>query len=250
MELLFDAGNTRLKWALVDSNDRIVEQGGVFYQNLKEDSFYSIKSSELSRVYVSSVAGEEKNDLISSLSEKVFGVQPKYARVKGSALGMANHYRDIDRLGVDRWVAAMGVVGRVGINRIIVDAGTAVTIDAVSKKNEFLGGVILPGRDLMHRSLTGQTAEISSEKINVHSVIGQITDECVNAGIQYGLTGAVSSILDEMDENLSNGGSCEIVVCGGDGQWLFSNIQTSLKITLEPNLIFQGLINLKNGGEV
>ena len=261
MLLLIDSGNTRLKWCLADEANagaRFHLNGAIDYCDFTVEFLRSLPSQDISDVLVSSVAGEEKDSLLVDYCEQTLGLVPKFARVSRLSCGVTNNYQTLDRLGVDRWVAAIGSIdgadgetdgGSLAAknnNRIIIDAGTAVTVDVVDARSEFLGGVILPGRSLMRRSLVGETAGISADINSVNSVIGVNTQDCVNAGIRYGLIGGLAAIIDEIMALVVNNKAWEAVVCGGDGDWVLSHLETSIQKRREPLLIFRGLLNMRN----
>ena len=264
MLLLIDSGNTRLKWCLADTADtadageRFRLNGAIDYRDFSAEFLRSLPCKDISDVLVSSVAGEEKDSLLIEYCQQALGLTPKFAVVNKLSCGIKNKYQTLDRLGVDRWVAAIGSIGGsiVGslaaknVNRIIIDAGTAVTVDVVDANSDFLGGVILPGRSLMRRSLVGETAGISADINSVSSVIGVNTQDCVNAGIRYGLIGGLAAIIDEMMSLVDNNKAWEAVVCGGDGEWVLSHLETSIQKRGEPLLIFRGLLNMRNNGEL
>jgi len=158
------------------------------------------------------------------------------------ALGMANNYEDSSKLGVDRWVAALGArfVAAEGA-LIVIDAGTAVTIDLVSSNNQFEGGVILPGFSIMHDALLGRTAGIESSRQAVVSVIGKNTRDCVNAGVQYGLIGAIEKIICEII-SLTSDEKPRLLIMGGDAEAIVAG--SKLDLELQSDMIFYGLMQL------
>lgn len=255
MILLFDAGNTRLKWAIAKADGQILEAKSMRYDGVSDALSGVAKNFEVTEISISSVAGSSRNLKLTDLCESEFGLKPSFAEVSSRACGVTNRYLSLDSLGVDRWVAALGATmgaslgdpaaGTRRVNRVIVDAGTAVTVDLVNAENEFLGGAILPGAKMMHDSLVGETAGIKSEPLNVSSAIGKDTQQCVNVGAKYGLAGAVDRVIGEFVCALGETEEWQVVVCGGDAQWLMGLLKTPLPICYQPNLIFQGLLNLK-----
>lgn len=243
MKLLLDAGNTRTKWAIADSNGVELLANGILESGLAELSHFNIESA-----WVSCVASAQ---VLTNLEQGVkdhFSVNLNLAAVEREAAGMQNKYTDLARLGVDRWVAALGARSmRPEGALIVVDAGTAVTVDLVSSSNRFEGGVILPGFVTMHDALLGRTAGVESEFQQVASVIGRNTSECVNAGAQFGLIGAVDRVISEMiaSELVDNkGGEPQVLVMGGDAKAIAAG--TSMKVELQSDLIFNGLLLLSN----
>ncbi len=237
MRLLIDAGNTRIKWAVARNSVNDIVASGVVDDNWSElaDFVGVIESACLS-----CVASESVSDRLSDQVQARFGVTLKVVSVSASAAGMINNYADLARLGVDRWVAALGARYLFPEGALIViDAGTAITIDVISLSNHFEGGVILPGFGAMHDALLGRTAGIDSKRREVSSVIGRNTRDCVNAGVQYGLIGAVERVVDEMRLVLGQD-SPRILLMGGDAHVIVAD--SKLKVELQSSLIFYGLM--------
>ena len=249
MKLLIDAGNTRIKWALSDPLRNNIVKRGVF-----ESSFDGVESDAVDSVWVSSVASESVLQELNAHVSTKFSLESNVVKVTPELAGMINRYEDLPRLGVDRWVAALGArsIYPQG-SLIVVDAGTAVTIDLISSVNEFEGGVILPGFVSMHDALLGRTAGVKSERHIVNSVLGRNTQDCVNAGVQYGLIGAIDRVVSEMislsgerTHNSNKGAldNCRVLLMGGDADVILA--ATSLEVKLQSDMIFNGLMLISN----
>jgi len=251
--LLVDIGNTRTKW-LVAGGDGFFARGSVLNDQLAGVKF--CLPSQLDSVWVSCVGGDELFDKVADRIREVSGLSVNRAVVKEYAAGMHNAYRAIDRLGVDRWVAALGARSLVPQgDLIVIDAGTAITIDVVSQANRFEGGVILPGRVLMQRSLVSNTAGVLSVPSEVDSVIGKSTQQCVNSGALYGLVGAIERVVSEIkqtfrepEEAVAAEGSLQVLICGGDADKLLPLLSANYRF--EPDVLFYGLLVASTeGGE-
>lgn len=257
MKLLIDIGNTRSKWALCEARGDIVARGILGDTTLFDNDAEAAElKSRIRQVSVSCVGKADSLRVITEMVKAELALKPFMAKVEAQFEGLRNAYDDLQRLGVDRWVAAIGARSDVPHGSlIIVDAGTAVTIDVISDGNVFEGGVILPGMEMMHDSLVGKTAGIESKLSSVNSVIGKTTQECVNAGAQFGLVGAIERVISEMflvleqrsiGENAYGGKKQEVTVliCGGDA----ARIQalTSLPMRRRADLIFRGLHLISN----
>ncbi|GAA6139682.1 pantothenate kinase [Arenicella sp. 4NH20-0111] len=252
MIILLDAGNTRLKWASLPTLEHEISDHGVIdYSSLPDLSGIQANKSIVECVAISSVAGEERNGQLIQACLSAFAIEPIFAKVTKHAGGVINDYLALDRLGVDRWVAALGVrdVDESDGNYIVVDAGTAVTVDVLDRERVFRGGVILPGARLMHDSLVGKTAGIRSKMKSVGSVIGRDTNQCVNAGAYYGLAGAVERVIEECVDSVGNDSPWKVIVCGGDARWLAKSLKTQLPVSVQSSLIFHGLLCLLRSGE-
>ena len=99
----------------------------------------------------------------------------------------------------------------------------------------------------MHDALLGRTAGVESEFRQVTSVVGRNTSECVNAGAQFGLIGAVEKVINEMSASgllRNDHRQPRILLMGGDAQALVAGI--SMKVELQSDMIFNGLMLLSN----
>lgn len=245
MKLLFDVGNTRTKWVLMDYSGEVVVRGFLDESGEFDSSaFLPNMQDTVTEVWVSCVAKTQVLDRLSRMIKRLLGLDVSLASVE-PALGLLNNgYKDLDSLGVDRWVAALGAreVITTG-DLIVIDAGTAVTIDYVSEVNVFEGGVIIPGLKMMHDSLVGKTAGIFSEFHSTEALIGKTTQECVNAGVTFGLVGAIEKVVEEMQSRCASN-NVNVLICGGDA----GRIQSLSKRPLQLNsdLIFQGLNLISN----
>jgi len=138
--LLIDKGNTRLKWQLRRSG--IVEASGAEDKDvLLSAVFGGLKSSDVSGVYVASVAEEDfENKLSAWAIEHAFPV-PFFINSVEEECGVVNGYDNPNQLGVDRWLAMIAAYNKFDENLCIVDVGTALTIDFVLKDGRHIGGL-------------------------------------------------------------------------------------------------------------
>ena len=125
------------------------------------------------------------------------------------------------RVGIDRLAAAAaaGLVKQTGRPAIIVDCGTAATVDVVAADGGFLGGAILPGPALMTRALaegTSRLPEVAAlERGTVPAMPGRSTQEAIAAGIGWGMRGAIARLVEEARRSLGTGADPEIILTGG-----------------------------------
>ncbi|RBP49780.1 type III pantothenate kinase [Arenicella xantha] len=237
MRLFIDIGNTRTKWLLMDG-DLPVRRGAI--DNSQVDQIDLGCGKAVSRAWASCVAQEEIFQRLASIVEADCGVRLNRAAVESSVNHMVNAYLALDRLGVDRWLAALGARDLIAAgDLVVIDAGTAVTVDLVSAKHCFEGGVILPGARMMHDALVGRTVGIISERSEVDSVVGRTTQECVNAGALYGLAGAIERIVLEMQKRLLHTDKLSVLLCGGDAERLAAVLPDHYRVELD--LVFYGL---------
>lgn len=165
MILVIDAGNTRLKWGV---RRRAADTEWRACGALDRDEIGQLGASLAAahidqppeRIVASNVAGEAAGEAISrALSHWATPIH--WVRSAPAAHGLRNGYEIPERLGTDRWVALIGAWHRVCGACVVVNCGTATTVDVISADGEFRGGAILPGLALMKRSLAAHTAQLA-----------------------------------------------------------------------------------------
>jgi type III pantothenate kinase len=252
MRLLIDIGNTRLKWGCETSGR--IEQTGVLDSTRLTQSALDNGLSSIAKpksAWVSSVGSPSSLKVLVGWLLQRYQLNAQIVKVRQPVTGFSNAYADLDSLGVDRWVAAIGARECVDVKEgareyaqvkdiIIVDVGTAITIDCLTTDNVFQGGVIYPGYRLMHDSLVGGTSGIKSAFLETDQIIGKTTSECVNSGIALGVAGAVERIVLEMQGCI--GAETQILLTGGGAQAL--SCKARLDARYEPNLVLYGLIKI------
>ncbi|WP_341643365.1 type III pantothenate kinase [Thauera sp. SDU_THAU2] len=158
MILLIDAGNTRIKWRLQAAAGGLVhDEGAVAHENLAALSRLRARAAEPLRVVGSNVAGSETARRIRDALDVE---QIEWLRPGAQACGVRNLYAEPSQLGADRWAALIGAHDLHAGACLVVMAGTATTVDLLSADGDFLGGLILPGVELMQQSLANGTAQL------------------------------------------------------------------------------------------
>lgn len=146
-----------------------------------------------------------------------------------------------DRLGTDRLVDACYAKMVYPLPLITVDAGTAVTLNAVDRDGRFLGGAIAPGLELAMGSLHEHTAQLSSEVLSApEHVIGTDTRECMLSGVVAGTAGLVEGLVRRMSEEMGEGTS--VVLTGGGSRYFMPFL--TIPYHYEPDLQMKGLAML------
>ncbi|MFT5574360.1 MAG: type III pantothenate kinase [Cryomorphaceae bacterium] len=237
MRLLCDIGNTRLKWAVEESGEFIAS--GALANGDLAGLLLSLPKVHPSSVWVSCVGPEQQFEAFKQLCKEEFDLGVTRAKVSQSECGVSNGYQDQLKLGVDRWIAALGVrriVERGAV--IVIDAGTALTIDLLDQDNIYQGGAILPGATLMHDSLVARTQGIDSSLISSPPVVGKTSMECVNSGVHYGLVGAVDRVVKKMQKSLPR--KAALLITGGDASFIKGH--TKYKMLGVEHLVLIGLL--------
>lgn len=161
--LLFDAGNSRLKWALVHDG-RMGRQQARPLADLDAFSQWLRKTPALARVVGVNVAGPRFEKQLRSALHAGRHPAPEFITSAAAAAGVVNGYARPQQLGADRWAALVAAWHRAGCYRTVCAAsvGTAITLDLVDQDGYHRGGLIAPGPALMLDGLLGRTAHIAA----------------------------------------------------------------------------------------
>lgn len=203
MLLLIDAGNTRIKWALVpnaarggDALGQWTRSGLVEHARIDQlaDAW---RGQSIVRVVISNVAGQAMREKLEAVLGHVFGLQPvplAWFASSAERAGLRNHYRNPAQLGCDRFASAIGAHALYpGESLVVATCGTATTVDAVASDGIFMGGMILPGLGLMASSLARNTAQLPhiAEDLDVREPFADNTDAAIASGCLAAQAGAI-----------------------------------------------------------
>ena len=161
--LLIDAGNSRIKWALVREG-RVGPLQAAEVTDTGALGDWLEAAPEIGRVVASSVAGPEVERLLGSVLRRAGVPAAEFVQSTARAAGVSNGYRNPQQLGVDRWVGAVAAWNIAGCYRAVcaISIGTALTIDVVDHDGVHRGGLIAPSPTLMLQSLLRDTAGIAA----------------------------------------------------------------------------------------
>ncbi len=252
--LLIDAGNSRLKWALchsgrLEKGDSVVYRWSSLDQQLTEAwQSFANKSSGITKIILANVAGQRVLDSVSRWRDKAFAVKEtdevtiEIVVARANAYGVLNAYTQPETLGADRWAALAAARHYVEGNTCIVNCGTALTIDVLTAEGEHAGGIIAPGWGMMESSLVTNTQDITSAESEVPDLLGQTTQQGVQAGISAACAGAVEHIMRRYQNNMGIELTC--VVTGGFTPLLLPKLLSSDVVSFfhhEPDWVLKGL---------
>ncbi len=241
MNLLVDLGNSRLKWA---------QQGpGVWRTDsapLTEGDIAPLLGSVWSghaaprHVIVCSVSAPARLRALEQWVRARWSVTAHVVRAQVEQLGVKNRYRRPEQLGADRWAALIGARGLTSSSACVVDCGTAVTVDALSRDGEFLGGAIFPGLRLLRDSLVRGTQAIETDEGAATDCLARSTADGVAAGTVFGLAGALERLIAEHRQTL--GETMQVILTGGDAAQLAPHLR--VPVTPVPDLVLKGLARI------
>lgn len=201
--LCIDAGNTRLKWGLHEDAGWLA-RGALVHADI--GSLAGQLPSPPHRILACNVAGPAVAAQIEAFAATL-GIPFEWFRSTASACGVANGYDDPARLGADRWAALIGARGLHAGPALVVMAGTATTIDLLEADGRFRGGLILPGLELMRRSLARNTAGLP-EASGRYRETPTNTDDAIESGILHATLGAIGRMAAIMRRPAGTDFSC------------------------------------------
>lgn len=247
--LLVDVGNSRVKWAVSGSTGRA---SGTPFASAPALSAAGCAAhwgglAPPAQVIVACAGGARLRDPIADFCRTRFGVEARFVHAARCAAGVSNGYATPESLGVDRWLAAVAAWNRYRGAVIVIDAGTAVTVDAVNSTGEFMGGVIAPGLALMREALAQGTKVHASDVGGARQPFARNTSEAIATGCDFALAGLAEHCSHAMRERL--GQDARIVLTGGDAGRLVPLLHAVIDVV--PELVLDGLalIALGHGTE-
>ena len=256
MLLAIDIGNTNIVIGGIKDN-QIVFEARIATDRSKTSDQYAVDIKDILSLF--DVKAEDIQDcIISSVVPPVFNsvrtgilkVTGKSPMVVGPGLktGLKIHMDNPAQVGSDRIVIAVAALAEYKPPLILMDLGTATTLEVVGEDNSYLGGCIIPGVRISLDALTSRTAQLPGIRLELPKrVIGKNTVDCMRSGIMYGTAAMMDGMLDRIEEEL--GTSATVVATGGIAQFIIPLCQREIK--LEKDLMLKGLnlIYQKNKGK-
>lgn len=246
MLLALDVGNTNVtigvfdgarlihNWRLRTVHEQTSDEWGILLRNL-----FSLGGPDTARIdgiVISSVVPILDASL-AAMSRRYFGLDAMFVTPATTA-GMRVLYENPKEVGADRIVNAVAALHKYGGPCIVVDLGTAITFDAVSRDGAYLGGVICPGIGISIGGLFAKTARLPMVDFREpEKLIGTNTVGSIQAGLYYGTIGMIDGIAERMVAEL--GADTRAVATGGQAS-LITRASRYFK-TLDEDLTLEGL---------
>ena len=246
--LLLDIGNSRLKWGLLKSAT-IRDTGYIELSVIREEGTSALISQLPGRadaIIACNVAGDDIAERVTVGISSYFGHTIRFTRSEARACGVTNSYAEPHRLGVDRWVAMIGAHATSTNACLIVDAGTAITIDALDAGGHHLGGQIVPGLRLMAEALGKRTSDLPSLGNRLSEagregdgIFANTTSAAISEGVIAAAVGAIERALRVLRQN-----DCKptLLLTGGDAKLIGSSLDEEAQI--RPSLVLEGLARI------
>ena len=246
MLLAIDIGNTNLvigcfcddkilfKARIATDRTRTSDQYGVEIKSMLEA--YGVKRSDIDDCIISSVVPPVFNSVRTGVI-KIIGKQPMVVG-PGLKTGLNIHVDVPSQVGSDRIVIAVAALAEYKAPLLLMDLGTATTIEAVEPDNVYMGGVIFPGVRVSLDALTSRAAQLPGISLDQpKQVIGKNTVDCMRSGMMYGTAAMIDGLVERMEEEL--GHRCTLIATGGLAQFITPLCKR--EIILEKDLLLKGL---------
>lgn len=214
MILDLDFGNSSIKWQLTDSasSQQLARGKAQSLEVVIEQLMVQELQPRSSRI---SLVNSRKKHAQSyrQLLQQAFACQVYFAEVTGQQAGLRNGYRNPERLGVDRWLAMLAGWQRYQQALMVIDAGTAITVDLITADGEHLGGCIAPGLQLLKEGLSaGSGLDLPSSELA--EPYGQDTADCMAVGVSCMFDAFILRQCELAKDSLGKG--YKTLVTGGD----------------------------------
>ncbi len=240
--LLLDGGNSQLKWAWVE-NGTFSEVGRAPYRDLAQlgEEWLQFADDDV-KIVGCAVCGSVKKAMV----EEQLTRPVEWLSSMPQALGIRNHYRRPEEHGSDRWFNALGSRRFTQNACVVVSCGTAVTTDALTEDNHYLGGTIMPGFHLMKEAMALKTA-------NLNRPIGKVypfpttTPNAIASGMMDAVCGALMMMHGRLKDKTGEGKPVDIIITGGGAARVVQALPESFvhdnQVKIVDNLVIHGLLH-------
>ena len=222
MLLAMDVGNTNTvlgvfrsadliaHWRLTTSRDQTVDEYGILTRDLFTHA--NMSPAEIQGVMIASVV-PPLNATLAQMSERYFGIRALFVE-PGIKTGMPVQYENPQEVGADRIANGVAALAKYGGPCVVVDFGTSINFDVVSKRGEYLGGVLAPGIGISADAMFARAARLFRVEIrDPGKIINTNTAASMQAGLYYGFTDLVDGILGRLKKVL--GEDTRVIATGG-----------------------------------
>ncbi len=233
MNLIVDVGNTRIKYSVFDSGEEVYSTTAKHNYAISEVNTILAAYPKIQQAIVSSVRTDTQE-----LLQYLCAIMPTIELNHSTPIPLKVSYNTPETLGADRIAAAIGANNLFPNHELLViDMGTAITIDYVSSRGEFLGGNIAPGMSLRFSSLHQLTHKLPLEEPQEGTpAIGKTTAQAIRAGVQEGIKHEISGYIHDFLNNNRNG---KVILTGGDAFFFAKTIKYPIFVVC--NLAIIGL---------
>ncbi len=236
--LLIDSGNSAIKCRRIELNSSSDLYFSIFKNpDLKPFTDY-LRSVTTDHIYLASVSDPGLTQKISDLIIET-GIPFSVLETQAELDGINNGYKNYRQLGVDRWLTVVGAGSISKSDTVIIDAGTAITIDLLSASQGYLGGAILPGfnTEVERFKKIFPDIDFNDSRLYETGLPGRTTEDCINASVPI-TTKTLDEILTGWQHLLDR--SVNVLLCGKDASIINGKLQCDHQVI--SGLVFKGML--------
>ncbi|MBI3683869.1 MAG: type III pantothenate kinase [Acidobacteria bacterium] len=246
MLLALDVGNTNVtlgifegkkltrNWRLRTVHEQTADEWGILLRNLF--ALGGLRLDGIGGIIVASVV-PVLDSTLAEMARRYFNIEAMFITPETNT-GLKILYENPSEVGADRVVNGVAAFHKYGGPCVVVDLGTAITFDAVSRQGEYLGGVICPGIGISISGLFAKTARLPMVDFrDPGKLIGTNTVGSIQSGLYYGTVSMIDGILDRMIAEM--GVDTKTVATGGQAGLIIRG--SRLVRTLDEDLTLEGL---------
>lgn len=248
MILVFNIGNTNISTGVFDGNNLALQFRMRTNISYTEDQYFAVIHTLLDKEGIdeSDIEGAVIGSVVPAITHVFEHMLKKYFNIKpimlaGAKLNVSNKYKNKNEVGDDRLANAAAARHFFGKkDMIVIDFGTGITLDVVSKKGSYLGGVIMPGLNLSLQSLFSKTAKLPQVKLKFPpDVMGNTTETSIQSGILNGLIGSINHLVRGIKAQLKVK-KIKIILTGGDADMIPVKQINEKDIVVDKNFTLKG----------
>lgn len=237
MILLIDVGNTHIKW-LVTVGSPLNKSNKSTAHPLGDLATLALTWQKIMRpqtIAIASVAPTALTKQLIAIAKKIWpDITITIAQTCAYACGVTNAYANYEHLGVDRWLALLALNRYHCLPAVIVDCGSAITLDVLAINGVHQGGLIAPGLMMMQQALH-QTTHISYPANAVQTqdnLLGKATSSCMAKGALMAAVGLIEKTYQQLDSSYS------LIMTGGDAQIITQHL--AIDAVIDAHIVLQG----------
>ena len=240
--MLLDVGNTRARWAFTGGSG-FTGQGSFVHRGREFDALADqawAGREAPDALAVANVAGRSVQDAITHWAREHWNLLPVFIRVAAGAAGVTNAYAIPEQLGVDRWAAMVAAWHEQKSAVLVIDCGSAITVDVVDTGGRHQGGLIAPGISMMRDSLPRDTANIDilfSNQARGVNLLSDGTEAAIRNGTIYMASAMIDRVAADVMERFDEG--MRVVLTGGDAPVIQPLL--GCRAIHDPDLVLKGI---------
>ena len=240
--ILLDCGNSQVKAQYLESARVRASFACSYRLDWRAQLARWLRPLPCSRAYLCSVLDSERQAELEACLAQCCGAAVERYTSQAAALGVTNAYREPGRLGADRWMALLGAVSMTDADCVVIDAGSAITVDLLGRNGRHLGGAILPGFNTSIETFKRifRHIDFSDAAIADNAAPGCSTEAAIQIDYEHSSIETLPALVSRWMQIFDN--RAEVLLAGGDAARVQRLLRQPARIV--PDLVFRGMLRL------